>query len=90
MHTLNLKIITIDGILFAGEVSEIILPTTEGQISVLPEHIAMISTLKEGTVTLKIGNQQSAQEKNFRISSGVLEIRPDSEAFILVDHASEV
>ncbi len=86
MKTINLKIITIDGVLFAGDVSEIILPTDVGQISVLPEHIPMISKLKEGTVVLKIGTS----EKKFHISAGVLEIRPDNEAFILNHNAKEI
>ncbi len=88
--TINLKIITIDGILFAGEVSEIILPSVTGQISVLPDHIPMISTLKEGIVVIKIGNQKSQLEKRIKISAGVLEIRPDNEAFILNHDAKEV
>jgi F-type H+-transporting ATPase subunit epsilon len=83
---LNLKIITLEGIIFSDEVSEIILPTDVGQITVLPGHIPLISKLKEGTVVLKTGSK----EKHIHISSGVIEVRPESIVYILVDHASEM
>ena len=90
MKTIHLKIITIDGVLFDSDVNEIILPSATGQLSILPDHIPMISTLKEGTVTLKIGSREHPQEKNFHISAGVLEIRPENEAYILNHDAKEV
>ncbi len=83
--TINLNIITIEGIFFSGEVVEIILPTDVGQISVLAHHIPMISKLTEGTVTLKLPGK-TTEEKKIKISSGVLEVRPESHVFILVDH----
>jgi F-type H+-transporting ATPase subunit epsilon len=82
---IDLKIITIEGVFYSGQVSEIILPTETGQIAVLPHHIPLISALKEGIVTLKIIHE----EKEINISSGVLEVRAESIAYILVDHASD-
>ena len=84
---IDLKIITIEGVFYSGQVSEIILPTETGQIAVLPHHIPLISALKEGTVVLKINNQKDISEKKIHISSGVLEVREGSVVYILVDHA---
>lgn len=80
---IKLKIITMDGVFFSDSVSEIILPTDMGQIAVLPMHIPLISKIKEGEVILKIGKD----EKKIKVSSGVLEVRPHSEVYLLVDRA---
>ncbi len=79
MKFITLKVIGIEGVLFSGEITEMILPTDEGQIAVLPDHIAMISTLKDGEVILKT----KSEEKHITITAGVLEIRPGNEAYIL-------
>lgn len=81
---IKLKIITLEGVVFSDEVSEIILPTDLGQITVLPNHIPLISKVREGTLLLKTDKN----EKRFTISSGVLEVRPHSEAYLLVDRTS--
>lgn len=81
---INLKIITLEGIFFSGEILEIILPTDLGQIAVLPNHIPLISKVKEGDVTLKTKDG----DKKVIVSEGVLEVRPHSEVYLLVDKAS--
>lgn len=82
---IKLKIITLDGIYFSGDVLEIVLPTDSGQIAILPHHIPMVSTVKEGIVIIKM----TEKEKKVSVSSGVLEVRPQSEVFMLVDRAVE-
>jgi F-type H+-transporting ATPase subunit epsilon len=80
---IKLKIITMDGVFFSDSVSEIILPTDIGQIAVLPMHIPLISKIKEGEVVLRMGKD----EKKVKVSSGILEVRPHSEVYLLVDRA---
>jgi F-type H+-transporting ATPase subunit epsilon len=87
MNQINLKIITLEGVFFGGEVLEIILPTDNGQITVLPNHIPLISKIKEGEMILKGVEGKKEAEKTISISSGVLEVRPNSEVYILVDTA---
>lgn len=80
---IKLKIITMDGVFFSDDVSEIILPTDMGQITVLPGHIPLISKIKAGDIILKLKSGQ----KTITVSDGILEVRPRNEAFILVDRA---
>ena len=80
---IKLKIITMDGVFFSDSVYEIILTTDIGQITVLPGHIPLISKIKEGEVVLRMGKD----EKKIKVSSGVLEVRPHSEVYLLVDRA---
>lgn len=83
-EVINLKIITLEGVFFSGEVSEIILPTEMGQITVLPNHIPLISKVKDGSLILRLAKD----EKKYVVSSGVLEVRPKSEVYLLVDKIS--
>lgn len=78
---INLKIITLEGVFFSGEVTEMILPTELGQITVLPNHIPLISKVKDGKLVLRDGKS----EKIHNLTSGVLEVRPNSEVYLLVD-----
>ena len=88
--TINFKIITMDGVFFSGEVTEIVLPTDAGQIAVLAHHIPMVSTVKEGIAVIKTSTTLGATERKIQIASGVLEVRPHSEVYLLVDSAREI
>jgi F0F1-type ATP synthase epsilon subunit len=46
-------------------------------------HIPLISKIKEGEVVLRMGKD----EKKVKVSSGILEVRPHSEVYLLVDRA---
>ena len=47
---MKLKIYSLEGTVFEGETSQVSLPTTSGEITVLKDHIPLITTLKEGSV----------------------------------------
>ncbi len=47
---MELRIYSLEGIKFEGEVSQVSLPTTDGEITVLKNHIPLITTLKQGKI----------------------------------------
>ena len=47
---MRLKIVTREKLILDQEVSSITLPGTEGQMTILPTHTAMVATLKKGKV----------------------------------------
>ncbi len=47
------------------------IPTSAGEITVLPRHEPLVATLKEGTITVK---DTLGEQKTFAVESGVLEI----------------
>lgn len=63
----TLEIITPDGIILNEEVDEIILPTPEGQITILPHHIPLYAKLSEGEVHIK---KKGASRSSLRASWG--------------------
>ncbi len=71
---MELKIYTLDGTKFEGQVSQVSLPTSDGEITVLPEHIPLITILKKGTV--------KTDKENIEIEGGVAEI--DGEKVVVL------
>jgi F-type H+-transporting ATPase subunit epsilon len=67
---MNLEIITPDKKVFAGEVSAVTFPGTEGQFQVLDNHAPMVSTLSNGTLIV----EEAGKKHNFMIDGGVVEV----------------
>mgnify|MGYP001574038013 CR=1 FL=1 len=79
---MNLKLLSLSGIVYQGEISLITLPTTSGEITVLPHHRALISVIKEGTVRIE---EIGGKENFYPARSGFLEVDQDSNVTILLD-----
>ena len=67
---MHLEIITLEKVLFEGEVDSVKLPGTKGSFEALNNHAAIISTLDEGNIVVKQGTEKT----NFEIKSGIVEI----------------
>ncbi len=67
---LRAQIITPDGPIFEGDVDAISLPTPDGEITVLPHHIPLISIVVPGTILIRKGKE----EQIFAVSRGVIEV----------------
>lgn len=81
----KLKVVTPERVLFEEEVSQVTLPTQEGEITVLPNHIPLISVLKPGEVRFKKGNE----EIPFVVAGGFIEVLPD-QVSVMADSAEKV
>lgn len=53
MQTLNLEIVTPDGMIFSDDVKSVVLPGSEGEFGVYPGHISLVSILKAGVVDIE-------------------------------------
>ena len=67
---IHAHLITPDGTIFEGDVDAISLPTPDGEITVLPHHIPLISIVVPGTIVVR----QGRDEKVFAVSQGVIEV----------------
>ncbi len=67
---IHASIITPDGSIFDGDVDAISLPTPDGEITVLPHHIPLISIVNAGTIMVRQGKEETL----FACSSGVIEV----------------
>ena len=68
---MQLDIITPDSNLFSGEVSSIILPGIDGDLGVLNNHAPLITTLKNGNITIIT---QTGETQEFQTNGGIVEV----------------
>lgn len=59
MNTFHLEIISPEGVSYDDMVSEVILPTTTGEIAILPHHAPLFTKLSEGEATIIADNKQT-------------------------------
>jgi F-type H+-transporting ATPase subunit epsilon len=70
---LHLEIVTPEKRAFTGDVDEVIVPGTEGEMGILPHHAPLVSTLGQGVLRLRRGGE----EEEFAIFGGFVQVRPD-------------
>lgn len=80
---LKFKIVTPEKVIYENEINQVTIPTMSGEITILPNHIPLVSVLKAGELKIKDKNG----EHNLAVSGGFLEVRGNNEIVILADHA---
>ena len=84
MNSFKLKLIAPDGVKYEEEATEVTLPTADGEITVLPNHMSLISLLKPGEIIIKNGSK----EHNLATEGGIVEIA-NNLVKILADTAED-
>jgi F-type H+-transporting ATPase subunit epsilon len=79
---LALEIVTPEKIVYKNEVDEVIAQTSEGQISILPDHIGLVTQIAPGEIIIKKGSS----EQSIAITGGFLQVANNSIS-ILADYA---
>lgn len=79
MKTFHLTVAKVDEALFDGDAVSVVVPGSEGEMTILAEHTAIISALKAGVVRVKT----ETEELFFEIEGGTLEMS-GGEATVLV------
>lgn len=82
-HPLHCVVTTPEGRLLEEEVDQITVETIDGQITVLPDHIPLVTILRPGEMLLRT----DSKTVSYALYGGFLEIRPESKIFILADAA---
>jgi F-type H+-transporting ATPase subunit epsilon len=82
MATLRLDIVTAERVVYSAEVDMLVAPGVQGQLGILPHHTPLMTTLGEGELRAKKGEE----EFSLAISGGFLEVRPD-RVIVLADAA---
>lgn len=85
--TLHLTIVTQERILLEKAVRSITLQTSEGEITVLPDHIPLFSKLGLGELVYRWDEHGAQNAEEFAISGGFLDVGPDGTVTVLADHA---
>ena len=80
---MKFKIVTPDGVIYEDEIESVSLPTLNGEITILPHHIPLISVIKAGEIRIVKDNH----ETGIAVSSGVIEVRESGEVIVIADTA---
>lgn len=85
MPKINFKIVTPERLVYETEADQVTLPTTSGEITILPNHLPLISLLAAGELRVKIGNQ----EIPLAVAHGFVEVGKN-QVVVLADSADRV
>lgn len=80
--SLQLTVVTPEKQLLSEEVDEVIVPTTNGELTILPEHAALLAELAPGELVIKRGNKA----EHLVVVGGFLEVGKNTVS-VLADYA---
>lgn len=80
--TFYLEIITPEKVVFKDDVDELIVPTTTGEVGIMPNHVPLLSQISLGELIIREGQKEHA----LAISGGFLDVA-NNQVTILADYA---
>ncbi|MEK9165602.1 MAG: ATP synthase F1 subunit epsilon, partial [Patescibacteria group bacterium] len=82
MKNFHLTITTLERIVFDYDVASVTMPGDAGELTILPDHMPLITALKLGEITAR----RNGENFYMAISSGMTEVQPN-KVLILADQA---
>ena len=82
MSTLHLSIVTPEKELLSEDIDEVIVPTTNGEVTILPEHAALLAEIFPGELVIKRGGKS----EHLVVVGGFLEVGKNTVT-VLADYA---
>lgn len=73
--TLHVDIVSAEKTLYSGSAEVVIAPGQRGELGIYPRHTPLLTTLKPGSVRIKVPNQ--VEEELIYVSGGILEVQPN-------------
>ncbi len=81
---ITFKIVTPERVVYEDTIAKVTVPAGEGEMTVLPNHAPLVTMVKPGELTVYKENGDSVQ---LAVAGGMLEIRPNSEVYVMADTA---
>ncbi len=89
----HFQLVSISGKKFDEEVYEVILPTLDGEIGVLQDHMPLVSVATTGAIAVRRNPKDTdAQREYFATNGGVIEVSNNTLRVLVdeADHAEEI
>lgn len=80
---IQFEIATPERIVYKDTLDSLTLPTKDGEITILPGHIPLVSVLAPGVLTARKGGN----EEYLAVSGGFIEVQPKNHVVVLADTA---
>jgi F-type H+-transporting ATPase subunit epsilon len=87
MSQLSFEIVTPSGLVFQEEVWEVLLPTPEGQIGILPHHAPLVTLLTPGIITIKRSREEAEANVEHVATAGGFVAIDGGRVRVLADEA---
>lgn len=90
---MKLELVALSGIKFSDEAYEVVIPTAEGQISVYPNHMPLVTLAVPGVLSVRRKKDDTDDERDFYASvGGIVEISADMVRVLVdeLEHAEEL
>jgi len=82
MSPFRLEVVTAERELYSGDVDQLIAPSRQGQVTILPNHAPLLSQLESGLLEYRVNGEDQA----LAVTGGFMEVM-GSRAVILADSA---
>ncbi|PJE76041.1 ATP synthase F1 subunit epsilon [Candidatus Uhrbacteria bacterium CG10_big_fil_rev_8_21_14_0_10_48_11] len=86
MVKVTFEIATPEKIVYRESVDQVTVPTLLGEITILPNHIPLVSALSPGELVIQRGEDRIS----LFVSGGFIEVKPGSNVVVLADAAEHV
>jgi F-type H+-transporting ATPase subunit epsilon len=81
--TIKFQIVTPERMVFEEEITQVTVPTKEGEITILPDHLPLVASLMPGVIDVRVKNGET---EIMSVSGGFIEVLKD-KIVILADTA---
>lgn len=85
MAKMHLQLVTPERTVLTADVDCLICPTSEGQITILPGHVALISTLTSGELVAKTSDSES----NIHVAGGFVQVQNGGKEIVVLADTAE-
>ncbi len=83
MSQIHFEIVTPEEVAYQDRIDALTVDTKDGEITILPNHMPLVSVLRPGEMRIKKGSE----EIFMAVSGGFVEVQPKSKVIIIADAA---
>lgn len=76
---MQVHIAKVNGVLYSGEARALVVPAKEGEMTILKDHVPVVTTLRPGRITV----QKDGRNETFDVEKGILEVTADGATVLL-------
>jgi len=73
-NTIQIDVVSAEESIFSGDAEFVVAPAKMGEVGIYPNHAPMITTLKSGSLKIKLADKK--EEQLIYVSGGILEVQP--------------
>ena len=77
---MQVSIVRVNGIFWSGDADSIVVPGAEGELTILPNHVPLVTALKAGRLEVK---KDGKEVFTHNVESGVLEVTGERVSVLL-------